>query len=62
MIEKVMYEFLEHGKRRRLKENTVQDYERTLRIFFGFIVENYPDAMTLRISTGIWYSHMRNTL
>ena len=41
---KELYEFLEHGRRRRLKENTLRDYERTLREFFTFLKQNYPDV------------------
>jgi len=45
-----LYEFLDHAKRKRLKAHTIYDYKRTIGEFFKFVNENYPDIKDI---TGI---------
>jgi integrase/recombinase XerD len=43
MMEELLYEFIEQGKRRKLKGSTLDDHMRTVNTFFTFLRENYPD-------------------
>lgn len=43
ILEKEIYEFTEHLKRKRLKAHTTDDYVRSLKIFLNFVNDNYPD-------------------
>lgn len=49
-MNRLLYEFLDHAKRRRLKAHTTDDYRRTIGEFFRFVNENYPDIKDI---TGI---------
>ena len=44
---KEMYEYLERGKRMKLKESTLVVHRFTLNEFFIFLNENYPDIKNI---------------
>ena len=43
-MERLVYEFLDHAKRKKFKENTVNDYNYTIMTFVKFLRKNYPDT------------------
>ena len=40
-------EYIEHGRRRGLREKTLTDHNKRLGVFFGFLEENYPDVVEI---------------
>lgn len=42
-MNRYLHEFLDNAKRKKLKYHTIDDYGRTVKEFFKFIYDNYPD-------------------
>jgi integrase/recombinase XerD len=43
IMEKLLYEYLEYGRRRKLTKVTIDEYRRTVGEFVKFLRDNYPD-------------------
>lgn len=46
-MKRLLYEYIEHNKRRGFREKTLIDHNKRLNIFFEFLEENYPDVLEI---------------